>query len=102
MIKEYTYLGLVQGSVTDCCVLTSLLSPSEIADNAQEIERRYFTHSSTNWMGKDEVVRTLEKKNLHISGLPIPIKPIAFSGYDMDMGHRYDWHISVDRIVPAE
>lgn len=96
-MKKYKFLGINLKS-GKCCVLSCVVPFDKLIPGL--IEASDFSHSSTNWGGRDDIERTLKLEGLQLTGKKILLKePLAFSGEDHDSGFRYGWTISVDVIA---
>lgn len=99
-MKKYAYLGTDKrtkyGHVYEKygCILVSLLSFDQLIP--EELEASDFIHASSNWGGRDEVSRTLERYKARCTGRSIALKnPLIFSGIDYDTFSRTDWDFEV-------
>ena len=99
---RYIYLGLTRDG--NYSVLTADLAPDQIIERNEKgiLLSSSFTCRGTNWCGSDNPERTCALEKItpvdHI-GLE---KPLTFDGIDYDMGHNYDWHVSIVEIMTVE
>lgn len=78
-----------------CCLIYSLANFDMLRDNFSLYNVKF---DSTNWGGCDELDRTLEKKNIELTGKYF-LKSDEISGSDYDWGHEYPWTFKYDKIV---
>lgn len=100
-MNKHIYLG-IDKTLTKCCILKSIADKETILSNLNSLDESDFTHDCTNWMGCDEIDRTLKIENYHTIGEVIPlVKPLIYRGSDDDMGHSYDWQFTVYCLQPV-
>jgi len=96
------YIGITING--NACVLETTLTPKEIIerDTINKLYSHNFDHSATNWMGSDNLERTLKLEKLALDE-KISLKlPIRITGEDSDMGHVYEWEIFVKEIFTTK
>ena len=99
-MKKYMMLG-VDSKTNSCCKLSCLIPFNSLVPS--EIEANDFTHSASNWCGRDEIERTLGFLKMKQTGKKIVLdKKIEFRGADYDMGHTYNWEFEIDEIHELE
>ena len=98
-MKKNTFLG-IDRTGKYCCILLSHLDLDTIKNHLADLEESDFEHDSTDWNGCDDYRRTLQIKNLELTGRSIFLPHcLVFSGTDNDMGHSYDWKFEVKTIA---
>lgn len=96
-MKKYKFLGINSKS-GKCCVLSCVVPFDKLIPDL--IEASDFSHSSTNWGGRDDIERTLKLEGLQLTGNKILLKePLRYTGTDYDHGHCYGWNFFVDAIA---
>lgn len=81
-----------------CTCIYSYATFKQLEENYMIYHKDY---SSTNWNGCDEVKRTLELKNLKLTGKTFKHMEVVV-GVDHDMGHEYDWRFLFDTVMEVE
>lgn len=78
-----------------CTCIYSYATFKQLEENYNNLHKEY---TATNWNGCDEVERTLELKNLKLTGKTFKHMEVVV-GVDHDMGHEYDWRFLFDTVM---
>lgn len=73
----------------------------KILDRNLPIDKFVTNDDSTDWAGRDEISRTLQKRNLKPTGRVLDYNR-TYEGSDYDCSHSYPWRFQINEIWEVE